>query len=72
MGKYYYQETFHDFQNQLRIIIKLKGQTIILLLYFAFTPAMKSSKEWVKESLWHSKMFLYFIYLGDSPFCSSK
>ena len=73
MGKYYYEETLKDFQHQPRIIIKVKGQTIFLFLYFALKPSMKSSKEWVKESLWHSKMFfLYCIYLGDSPFCSSK
>ena len=72
MGKCYYHETIHDFQHQPRIIIKVKGQTIFLSLYFAFEPATKSSKGWVKESLWNSKMFLYCIYLSDSPFCSSK
>ena len=63
MGKYYYQETFHDFQHQPRIIIKVKGQTIFLFLYFALKPSMKSSKEWVKESLWLSKMFFYIVFI---------
>ena len=54
--------------NHVRIIIKVKGQTIFLFLYFALKPSMKSSKEWVKESLWHSKCFYILFILVILPF----